>query len=105
MSTSGKWTNFECACPIHYVQHDNKIGIFCNGTVTETDLKSATIWILDENLLKSGGISPVIYQKTLQGSNHGIVISVDNNHVLHSLTLPERVSKADFSVADSSHLL
>ena len=97
--------NFECACPMHYVQHDDKIGIFCDGAVTETDLESSTIWILDENLLKSGGISPVIYQKTLQGSYHGIVIPVYDNFVLYSLTLPKRVSKADFSVADSSHLL
>lgn len=90
--------NFECACPIHFVQHDEKIAIFCDGAVTETDLESSTIWVLDEDRLTSGD-SAIIYSQTLEGSHHGIVIPVDDEHVLHSLTLPERKAKTDITRA------
>ena len=90
---------FDCARAIHFTPHDDKIGIFCDGTYgneeTGVEQVNSTIWIIDETKFGSSSDSAVIYSMTLQGSHHGVVIPVDDNHVLYSLATPDRIARTN----------
>ena len=85
---------FECARAIHYVPHDSKIAIFCDGGMTEEgDLVNSTVWVIDETLIGSESAeSAIIYSDTLLSSHHGVAIPVDDNHILYSLPSEERLA-------------
>jgi hypothetical protein len=57
------------------------------------------VWVVDERALGQGD-QALVFTKELAGSHHGVVVPVDDNHVLVSVPTPERVTKA----ADSSAL-
>ena len=88
---------FDCARAIHFTPHDNKIGIFCDGTYgdeeTGVEQVNSTIWIVDETKFGSATDSAIIFSTELKGSHHGVVIPVDDNHVLYSLATPDRVGR------------
>jgi hypothetical protein len=83
---------FDCARAIHYVTHDSKIGIFCDGAITDTALVNSTVWVIDEALFGDPTQSAVVYSETLQSSHHGVAIPVDDNHLLYSLATPDRLA-------------
>ena len=83
---------FECARAIHFVPHDDKIAIFCDGMVNNVTQTNSTVWVVDETLFGSEDVSAVVYQMTLEGSHHGVAIPVDDNHLLYSLSQPERIA-------------
>jgi len=84
-----------CARPIHFVSHDEKIAIFCDGDYEGTPQVNSTVWVLDEALFGTNTDSAVIYTESLQGSHHGVAIPVDDNHLLYSLATEERVNRGD----------
>lgn len=97
-----------CARPIHYVTHDDKIAVFCDGSFEEPQVNS-TVWVLDET--KFGMTeSAIVFNTTLQGSHHGVAVPVDDDHVMYSLALVDRVNRvpesnslpATFRVVDYS---
>jgi hypothetical protein len=89
--------HIKCTRPIHYVAHDQKIALFCDGAFD--DNINSTVWVVDESAFGEGK-QPLVFYKELAGSHHGVVVPVDDNHVLISVATPERVAKA----ADSSAL-
>jgi hypothetical protein len=89
--------HIKCARPIHHVAHDQKIAVFCDGAFD--DNVNSTVWVVDERALGQGD-QALVFTKELAGSHHGVVVPVDDNHVLVSVPTPERVTKA----ADSSAL-
>jgi hypothetical protein len=89
--------HINCTRPIHHVAHDQKIAIFCDGAFD--DNINSTVWVVDERNFGEGE-QPLVFTKELAGSHHGVVVPVDDNHVLVSVAVPERVAKA----ADSSAL-
>lgn len=82
---------FDCARAIHFVRHDDKIAIFCDGIVTNVTQVNSTVWVVDEALFGTPDTSAIVYTTTLDGSHHGVGIPVDDNHVLYSLAQPERI--------------
>ena len=84
---------FDCARAIHYVTHDDKIAIFCDGTITVDPQVNSTVWVLDETRFRSTSGSAIVYSETLQGSHHGVAIPVDDGHVLYSLAHPNRINR------------
>ena len=85
---------FDCARAIHFVPHDSKIAIFCDGGITEEGtLVNSTVWVIDETLLGSATAeSAIIYSDTLLSSHHGVAIPVDDNHILYSLPTEDRLA-------------
>lgn len=85
---------FECARAIHYVRHDNKIAIFCDGSYTHVPQVNSTVWVVDESKFgASNGESAVVFSEILQGSHHGVAVPVDDNHVLYSLATVDRINR------------
>jgi hypothetical protein len=85
--------SFECARAIHYVPHDSKIAIFCDGGINENGtLVNSTVWVIDETLLRSATESAIVYSDTLLSSHHGVAVPVDDNHILYSLPTEERLA-------------
>jgi hypothetical protein len=89
--------HINCTRPIHHVSHDQKIAMFCDGAFD--DNINSTVWVVDERNFGEGK-QPLVFTTELAGSHHGVVVPVDDNHVLVSVAVPERVAKA----ADSSAL-
>eukprot|EP00977_Amphora_coffeiformis_P021814 scaffold9945_cov182-Amphora_coffeaeformis.AAC.6 len=90
-----------CTRPIHYVNNDQKIGIFCDGYFDPagTDTIPSQVYVLDEYQIGRDD-NPVLYQDTLSQSHHGITVPVDDGHVLTSVATPERVA----GISDSAKL-
>ena len=86
--------SFDCARAIHFVKHDDKIAIFCDGSYEFTPQVNSTVWVVDETKFGSTE-SAIVFQGTLQGSHHGVAIPVDDNHVLYSLASPDRIQRTD----------
>ncbi|KAL3925117.1 MAG: hypothetical protein SGILL_000622 [Bacillariaceae sp.] len=82
---------FDCARAIHFVPHDSKIAIFCDGAITEDALVNTTVWVVDESLFGADE-SAVIFKTTLPSSHHGVAVPVDDDHVMYSLPSPERLA-------------
>lgn len=83
----------ECARPTHFVYHDKKVAVFCDGNYDAVPAQlNSTVWVLDETLMGSSS-SAVVFSTTLQGSHHGIAIPVDDDHVLHSIPTSKRVDR------------
>jgi hypothetical protein len=93
----------KCARPIHHVAHDEKIAVFCDGAFFDDSVNStvvnSTVWVVDERLFGEGQ-QPLVFTQELAGSHHGVVVPVDDNHILVSVATPERVARA----ADSGAL-
>lgn len=83
--------SFDCARAIHYVPHDDRIAIFCDGSFDVSPKVNSTIWIIDETLFGADG-SAIVYSATLEGSHHGVAVPVDDGHILHSLATPDRIA-------------
>lgn len=83
----------DCARPIHFVRHDDKIAIFCDGSYTFSPQINSTIWVVEEGKFGSTTESAIVYNETLQGSHHGVAIPVDDNHVLYSLASADRINR------------
>lgn len=93
-----------CARATHYVEHDDKIAIFCDGFFNP-DLSgtqvNTTVHVVDKTLFASAPEpSAVVHSVVLEGSHHGVAVPVDDNHLLVSVALPERIAR----VEDSSSL-
>jgi hypothetical protein len=85
---------FTCARAIHYVRHDDKIAIFCDGSYEHDPQVNSTVWVVDET--KFGATeSAVVYSETLQGSHHGVAIPVDDDHLLYSLAHENRTNREE----------
>lgn len=84
---------FECSRPIHFVRHDGKIAIFCDGSYVEDVRNNSTVWVLEEMKFGSTPESAIVFDTTLQGSHHGVVVPVDDNHVLYSLASSDRINR------------
>jgi hypothetical protein len=82
--------NINCARPIHHVANDQKLAIFCDGSFD--DNINSTVWVVDERALGKGD-QALVFTSELAGSHHGVVVPVDDNHVLVSVPTPERVAK------------
>ncbi|CAJ1961789.1 unnamed protein product [Cylindrotheca closterium] len=82
----------ECARPIHQVRNDDKIAIFCDGSFSTDPQVNTTVHVLDETMLGSSG-SAIVHSRVLQGTHHGVAIPVDDNHLLHSVALKDRVDR------------
>lgn len=81
----------DCHRAIHQARNDGKIAIFCDGAFDFDPQVNTTVHIVDEALLRDGNASAVVHSVVLEGTHHGVAIPVDDNHLLHSLALPERV--------------
>jgi hypothetical protein len=88
--------HIKCVRPIHHVAHDEKIAVFCDGSYD--DNVNSTVWVVDERLFGEGE-QPLVFTQELAGSHHGVVVPVDDNHVLVSVALPERIAKVEGSGA------
>ncbi|KAL7565384.1 hypothetical protein ACA910_013602 [Epithemia clementina (nom. ined.)] len=84
--------NIECARPIHYTHNDDKIAIFCDG-FAPGDINS-TVWIVDETKLLNDDASQsaLLFNETLVASHHGVTVPIDDERVLYSVPVPERVA-------------
>lgn len=95
----------DCARPIHFVRHDNKITIFCDGSYTFSPQINSTVWVVEEGKFGSTTESAIVYNETLQGSHHGVAVPVDDNHVLYSLASADRVNRTsagdDYALPDT----
>lgn len=97
-----------CSRPIHYVTHDDKIAIFCDGSFEEPQVNSS-VWVVDETKFGMSE-SAVVFNKTLEGSHHGVAVPVDDDHVMYSLASADRANRvpeasslpATFRVVDYS---
>jgi hypothetical protein len=89
--------HINCTRPIHFVAHDQKIAVFCDGAFD--DNINSTVWVVDERLFGEGE-QPLVFSKELAGSHHGVVVPVDDNHILVSMATPERIAR----VADAGAL-
>jgi hypothetical protein len=85
--------SFDCARAIHYVRHDNKIAIFCDGSYDSDPQVNSTVWVLDETKFGSSTESALVFTETLQGSHHGVAVPVDDGHVLYSLAHENRTNR------------
>lgn len=86
----------DCTRPIHFIRHNDQMGIFCDGSYFATPQQiNSTIWLFDETKFSSTSESPIIVNMTLQGSHHGVAIPVDDDHLLYSVATPERISRND----------
>ena len=92
--------SFDCARAIHFVRHDDKIAIFCDGSYDAPQVNS-TVWVVDENKFGSSTESAIVFEETLQGSHHGVAIPVDDDHVLYSLASSDRVERTDAGASDT----
>jgi hypothetical protein len=85
--------SFTCARPVHYVPHNSRLAIFCDGFYPNpfnvANQKNTSIYIVDETKFGKGA---VVHNKTIDGSHHGVAIPVDGSHILHSIALPARVA-------------
>jgi hypothetical protein len=90
-ATHLKGDGFSCARPLHYVTHNGRIALFCDGFYPNpyniSNQVNTTIWIIDETKF---GWGAVVLNKTIAGSHHGVAIPVDGSHILHSMATPER---------------
>jgi hypothetical protein len=84
---------FNCSRPIHYTRHDKKIAIFCDGSYDANPQVNTTVWVVDEDKFKMSGENAIVFSTTIQGTHHGVAVPVDDNHVMHSLALPERIRR------------
>jgi hypothetical protein len=89
------------SCAIHYVKHDGKIAIFCNGSY-EVEPNNSTVWVVEESKFGSAN-STIDFNTTLQGSHHRVAIPVDDNHVLYSLATPDRINRTPNSTQYALH--
>jgi len=83
----------DCARPIHLASHDNKVAVFCDGSYDAVPQLNSTVWVVDESLFGSATQSAIVYTETLQGSHHGVAVPVDDNHVMYSLALDDRINR------------
>lgn len=87
---------FDCARPIHFVNHDSKVAIFCDGSFDALPAQiNSTVWVVDETLIGTSAASAIVFTDTLQGTHHGVVIPVDDDHLLYSLALPGRINREE----------
>eukprot|EP00980_Cylindrotheca_fusiformis_P018239 scaffold5926_cov102-Cylindrotheca_fusiformis.AAC.2 len=90
---------FDCTHPVHVVNHDFKVGIFCDGYYSPQI--NTTVWVVDETKM-SGSDSPIVFTETLQGSHHGVCVPVDDDHVMHSVATQDRINHvSDNSLPDT----
>ncbi len=89
---------FSCSRAIHYVPHDSKIAIFCDGSF-DAPFVNSTVWVVDETKFGMSE-SAIVFNMSIPGSHHGVAVPVDDNHVMYSLALADRVNR----VAESSSL-
>jgi hypothetical protein len=85
---------FSCARAIHYVRHHDKIAIFCDGSYDHDPQVNSTVWVVEET--KFGATeSAIVYSEILQGTHHGVVIPVDDDHLLYSLAHENRTNREE----------
>ena len=83
--------NIDCTRPIHYVKNNYQIAMFCDGYAP--DGINSTIWVIDENRLAAADPSTAfVHTSTLQGSHHGVTVPIDQERVLFSVAVPERIA-------------
>jgi len=75
---------------IHTVSHAGLMALFGDGHITDERLVNATIVVVDES--KVGTPDAIPYQTQIPSAHHGIAIPVDDDHVLYSLPVPERLA-------------
>lgn len=80
-----------CTRPIHYVAHDHRIAIFCDGSFTATPQENSTVWFVKELDLPNAA-APVT-RVGLQGSHHGVAVPINHDHMLISQPIPNRVNR------------
>ena len=99
-------TAFDCARAIHFVPHDGKVAIFCDGNFGETAQEeiASTVWVLDESKFTADNTSAIVFEETLAGSHHGVAIPVDDDHVLYSLASPDRIQRTEAGSARAGAL-
>ena len=78
-----------CARPIHHVTHDQKIAFFCDGSFEGR--VNSTVWVVDERYVGQGDRA-LVFQRTLEGSHHGVCVPVDDGHFLISAAEPARAA-------------
>lgn len=95
-------TVYECVNGGHYVTHDAKIGIFCNGFSSGTIESDASLIIIDEMLLSNDSNSAAAFVSIfIDDSHNGVAIPVGNNHVLHSIPPSDATGLPDsFQIVD-----
>lgn len=83
---------YDCGPVYHASSRDHKIALFCDGSFTSSPQRNTTIAVFDETLFGTSG-NARLSNLTLQGSHHGAAITVDDNHVLHSLPTQNRIDR------------
>jgi hypothetical protein len=75
-------TKLECGPVWHSWSHSGRVTLFCDGNRTENI--TSTFFLIDESLL-GNSTNAIVYNKSLEGSHHGMAVPMDTSHVLHSL--------------------
>ncbi len=92
-----------CARATHVVEHDDKIAVFCDGYFNPDPSKTqvnTTVYVVDKTLFAfTAEPTAIAHSVVLAGSHHGVAIPVDDDHLLVSVALPERVARVENSSA------
>ncbi|GAX14853.1 hypothetical protein FisN_29Lh063 [Fistulifera solaris] len=92
-----------CARATHIVDHDDKIAVFCDGYFNPDPSQAqvnTTVYVVDKTLFSfTAEPTAIAHSVVLAGSHHGVAIPVDDDHLLVSVALPERVARVENSSA------
>lgn len=92
-----------CARATHVVEHHDKIAIFCDGFFNPDPSGTqvnTTVYVVDKTRFAfTAEPTAITHTAVLQGSHHGVAIPVDDDHLLVSVALPERVARVENSSA------
>jgi hypothetical protein len=90
-----------CGRPTHGRTHGGKYGLFCDGSYDAVPQTNASLWVVDEAMLGTS-MNALLFNNSFMGTHHGIAVPLSDNHVLHSLTTPERINRNSTSSLPST---